>query len=52
MQNNLSTIPCSIIKRLGIMRREEIEQATEVEDEKEEVSDKVEDQWYVTIVNN
>jgi hypothetical protein len=34
------------------MRREEIEQATEVEDEPEEDSDEVEDQWYVTIVNN
>jgi hypothetical protein len=34
------------------MRREEIEQATEVEDEQEEVSDEVEDQWCVTIVNN
>jgi hypothetical protein len=34
------------------MHREEIEQATEVEDEREEVLDEVEDQWYVIIVNN
>jgi hypothetical protein len=34
------------------MHREEIEQATEVEDELEEVLNEVEDQWYVTIVNN
>jgi hypothetical protein len=34
------------------MRQEEIEHATEVEDELEEVLDEVEDQWYVTIVNN
>jgi hypothetical protein len=34
------------------MHQEEIEKATEVEDEQEEVSDEVEDQWCVTIVNN
>jgi hypothetical protein len=34
------------------MRQEEIEQATEVEDEQDEVLDEVEDEWYVTIVNN
>jgi hypothetical protein len=34
------------------MRREEIEQPTEVEDELEEVLDEVEDYWYATISNN
>jgi hypothetical protein len=34
------------------MRREVIEQATEEEDEPEEVSDEVEDQSHVTIVSN
>jgi hypothetical protein len=34
------------------MHREEIEQDTEVEDDQEEVSYEVEDQWCVTIVNN
>jgi hypothetical protein len=34
------------------VRREEIELATEVEDEQEEALEEVEDQWYVTIVNN
>ena len=34
------------------MHRVEIEQDTEVGDEREEVLDEVEDQWYATIVNN
>jgi hypothetical protein len=34
------------------MRREEIEQTTEVEDKPEEVSDEVEYQWYVTTFKN
>jgi hypothetical protein len=51
-QHNLSTMPRNIIRCLCIMRREEIERAIEVEDEKEEVSDEVEYQWCVTIVNN
>jgi hypothetical protein len=34
------------------MHREEIELATEVEDEQEEALQEVEDQWYVTTVNN
>jgi hypothetical protein len=34
------------------MRREEIEHATKVEDEGEEVLDEVEDQWHVIIFNN
>jgi hypothetical protein len=34
------------------MHREEIEKATKVEDEKEEISNEVKDQWYVTIVRN
>jgi hypothetical protein len=47
-----STIPCSIIRHHSIMRREVTEQATEEEDEPEEVSDMVEDQSHVTIVSN
>jgi hypothetical protein len=42
-QHNLSTIPRSTIMCLGITRREEIELATEVEDEKEEDLEEVED---------
>jgi hypothetical protein len=39
MQHNLSIIPCSIIRHLSVMCREEIEQAIEGEDEPEEVSE-------------
>ena len=34
------------------MCHEEIELATEVEDKQEEDLEEVEDQWYVTIINN
>jgi hypothetical protein len=34
------------------MGREEIEWATEVEDEREKVLEEVKDQWYVKIVKN
>jgi hypothetical protein len=34
------------------MHHEGIELATEVEEEKEEALEEVEDQWYATIVNN
>jgi hypothetical protein len=34
------------------MHREEIKLATEVEDDQYEDLEEVEDQWYVTIVNN
>ena len=52
MQYNLNTIPHSTIRRLSIMCREEIELSIEVEEEQEEALEEVEDQWYVTIVNN
>jgi hypothetical protein len=50
--HNPSTIPRSIIRHHNIMRREVTEQATEEEDEPEEVSYVVEDQSHVTNVSN
>jgi hypothetical protein len=57
--HNHSTIPCnhsiiphSIIRCLSTMPHEEIELATEVEDEVEEALEEAEDWWYAITVNN
>jgi hypothetical protein len=51
-RHSLGTIPHNIIWHLSITRREDIEQDTEEEEDPKEEEDEVENQWYVTIVNN